>query len=538
MKRSSPMYDILFEKVTVVDGTGAAPYQADVAVAGERIAAIAPALRVNASVVVAGDGLVLAPGFIDIHSHTDANIFQNPFAESKLLQGVTLDVVGNCGLSSFPVTDKRRRMLEEYLAMHEFFFPEGGISWSDLAGFAEQLEKVGIGVNIAPLVGHGALRIAIMGMENRRPDRQEMEKMKRLLEEMLSQGAWGMSTGLIYPPGSFAQAGELIELAEVLAHSRALYASHIRGEGATLLAAIEEALEIGRKSGVTVEVSHLKALGKANWGRGTEALKRLEKARQEGIDVGADQYPYEATETTLSVLLPDWALAGGAQETGNRLADERLLPQLEPEIKRLIAARGDAATIMFTGIASEKLRFLSGKTLADAAALWNLTPEATALRILREDLSAHAAFFSLAAADVEAIMRSDCVAVGSDGLALCAAAANVNTHPRSYGTFPRVLETGFREKNLLPLEKAVYKMTGLPAHRLGLTDRGIIRTGSIADLTLFAPSKIAARATFTAPHQYPAGIRMVTVNGQIAVADGKLTGVLAGRALKKRGKGL
>jgi len=516
-----------------VDGTGGAPYQADVAVAGERIVEIAPALPGAASVVVAGDGLVLAPGFIDIHSHTDANIFQNPFAESKLLQGVTLDVIGNCGLGFFPVAGSRRGVLEEYLALHEFVFPEDGIVWNDMAGFADQLEKAGIGVNLAPLVGHGALRIAVMGMENRRPDRQELEEMKRLLGEMLSQGAWGMSTGLIYPPGSFSRTEELIELAVIIASQRALYASHIRGEGATLFAAIAEAIEIGAKSGAVIEVSHLKALGKANWGRGREALNRLEKARQDGIDIGADQYPYEATETTLSVLLPNWAHAGGTRETGKRLCDANLIPQLQEEIKTLIAERGDAATIMFTGIASGKIRFLSGKTLAEAAALWNLAPEEAVVRILHEDISTHAVFFSLAVADVEAIMESDAVAVGSDGLALDAAAADVKTHPRSYGTFPRVLEAGVRERSLLSLEKAVYKMTGLPARRLGLTDRGTIRTGYSADLVLFDPAKIASRATFENPHQYPEGIRMVIVNGKIAANDGKLTGRLAGRVLRK-----
>jgi len=527
------MYDILFKKVTVVDGSGKTPFEADVAVAGERIAEVAPKLHGDASLVFADPGLVLAPGFIDIHSHTDANIFQNPLAESKLLQGVTLDVTGNCGLGFFPVTDNRKPLLEEYLAMHEFAFPKGGINWTDLAGFADRLDKVGIGVNMAPLVGHGTLRIAVMGMENRQPERREMQEMKRLLAEMLFQGAWGMSTGLIYPPGSFALTEELVELAGVLAHNRALYASHIRGEGTTLLAAIAEAIEIGRKSGAAIEVSHLKALGKANWGLGREALEMLTQASQEGIDIGADQYPYAATETTLSVLLPDWALAGGPHETGKRLLDASLMPLLQEEIKKLIASRGDAATIMLTGSDSEKLRFFSGKTLSETAAFWNMAPEEAALQILREDISAHAVFFSLSSADVEAIMKSELVAVGSDGLALDAAVADINTHPRSYGTFPRILETGVREKRLFSLEKAVYKMTGLPAQRLGLSDRGIIRTGCIADLVLFDQAEIATPSTFAAPHQYPVGIRMVTVNGQIAARDGRATGRRAGRVLRR-----
>jgi N-acyl-D-amino-acid deacylase len=529
------MYDILFQAVTVVDGSGEKPFAADVAVAGGRIVEIAPGLGGTAPVVVAGRGLVLSPGFIDIHSHTDANIFASRSAASKLLQGVTLDVTGNCGLGFFPVAGGRRRMLEEYLAMHEFISPAGGIVWDDMAGFADRLEKTGIGLNMAPLVGHGALRIAVMGLENRPPNREEMDEMKRLLGEMLSQGAWGMSTGLVYPPGSFTRTDELIELAGVLARHRALYASHIRNEGPTLLAAIDEAIEIGRRSGAAVEISHLKALGKANWGRGGEALNRLEKARRENIDIAADQYPYEATETTLCVLLPDWAQEGGVRATRGRLFDARLASALKEQIREQIAERGGAALIAFTGIDSPALRFLSGRTLAEAAFSWKMTPEEAVLRILGEDISTHAAFFSLAADDVAGIMQSSYVCVGSDGLALDAPDPDVKTHPRSYGTFPRVLGRAVRAGKLLSLEKAVYKMTGLPASRLGLTERGIIRVGNIADLTLFDPERITDRATYEAPHQYPEGIRMVLVNGQIAARAGQLTGLCAGRVLRKNG---
>jgi N-acyl-D-amino-acid deacylase len=527
------MTDYLFKNATVVDGSGSPPFKADLAVGGDRITDVGPDLAGSAVEVIDATGLALAPGFIDIHSHTDGTIFKNPLSESKLLQGVTLEVTGNCGLGGFPVSPSRRDQLLGFLKMHDFHLPQEGLAWQDMQSFADKLERIGIGLNLAPLVAHGALRIAVVGSDNRAPGPQEMQEMKALLSTMLSQGAWGLSTGLIYPPGSYAATEELIELASVLARHGSLYASHIRGEGSTLLDAIEEAIRIGRASGVKVEVSHLKALGRANWGRGREALERLEQARQTGVDIVADQYPYEATQTTLAVLIPAWAHAGGVSEMLKQLATEARQPRLQADVRAAITDRGGPDRIRISGVGPERNRSLSGRTITQIAAAWSLPPEDAVIRLVLENEAAvGAVFFSLSEEDLFAILRSDKVAVGSDGSGLSVSDPGAVTHPRSYGTFPRVLGHFVREHNILPLATAVYKMTGLPASRLGIKDRGCIRKGFKADLVLFDPAEVADTATFETPHAYPRGIPIVMVNGALAVRDGKPTGVRAGRVLR------
>lgn len=528
------MNDYLFKNATVVDGTGAAAVEADVAVVADCIAAVGRCLPATAAEVVDGAGLVLAPGFIDIHSHTDGTIFKNPLSESKLLQGVTLEVTGNCGLGSFPVAGERRDQLLGFLKMHDFQLPVEGLGWTDMETFARAVERAGIGLNLAPLVAHGPLRIAVMGSDNRPPMHGELQAMKTLLAAMLSQGAWGLSTGLIYPPGSYAATDELIELAKVLSSHGSLYTSHIRGEGATLMDSIEESIRIGSAAGAKVEVSHLKALGKDNWGKGREALERLERARRAGVDIAADQYPYEATQTTLAVLIPAWAHAGGVSAMLQRLADDAQRPRLQADVRAAVADRGGAERIRISSAGTEAGRALSGRSIAQVAADWGIPPEDAVIRLVTEnEASVGAVFFSLSEEDLLAIMRSDRVAVGSDGSGLSAADHAVVTHPRSYGTFPRVLGRFVREQQVLPLTTAVFKMTGLPADRLGLTDRGRIRPGFKADLVLFDPEEIADTATFENPHAYPQGIRLVMVNGTAAVRDGRPTGARAGRVLRK-----
>jgi N-acyl-D-amino-acid deacylase len=300
------------------------------------------------------------------------------------------------------------------------------------------------------------------------------------------------------------------------------------------MASIDEAVRIGQQAGVKVEVSHLKALGRENWGHGRAALDRLEQARRNGIDIAADQYPYEASQTALSVLVPAWAHAGGVAEMRKRLVDAHSASRLRSDIQAAMQERGGPERIMVCGTDSERLRRVSGRFLSEIAAAWNVDPEEAVMRALQEDASVSAVYFSLSEDDVTAIMRSDHVAVGSDGRAMTAASASAETtHPRSYGTFPRVLGHFVRERGLVSLPAAIRKMTALPAARLGLTDRGRVRPGGAADLVLFDPSIIAARATFEDPHRYPEGISMVMVNGKVAACDGRLTGERAGRALRK-----
>jgi N-acyl-D-amino-acid deacylase len=530
------MNSFLIQGATVVDGSGREPFRADVTIAGDRIAAVAPRIDEPAERRLKGDGLVIAPGFIDIHSHTDATVFTYPLVESKVMQGVTAEVIGNCGIGAFPVNAERREILAGFLKVHDFVLPAGGLSWVEFDDYAARLDRLGLGPNLIALVSHGALRIAAMGAEDRLPTPDELGRMQELLARALEQGAWGMSTGLIYPPGSFAETEELVALAKVLRRYDALYTSHIRGEGATLMTAIDEAIRIGREGGVRVEISHLKAMGKDNWGRGPEALQRLEAARREGVDISADQYPYEATSTSLSALVPAWAHAGGLGELLRRLAVPDLTARLEAGIGEEMNIRGGPNRIFIGSIASSRNGKLSGKNLEEIAALWDCRPEGAVIRLLREEEGAVGAiYFSLSDEDVAAILANDQVAVGSDGRGLSAAGdTGESIHPRSYGTFARVLGLYVRKRGLLSLAQAVHKMTALPAGRLGLRERGVLKPGWMADLVVFDPDVIEDLAQFSNPHLYAAGIVHLFVNGRPLVANGQITGERPGRVLRKK----
>jgi N-acyl-D-amino-acid deacylase len=530
------MFSFLIRHAVILDGTGKEGYKADVGLKGGKIAAIEPELPGPAGGEWDAEGLVLAPGFIDIHSHTDASIFRYPFARSKLFQGVTTEVTGNCGISLFPVNGGSRSLLQEDLQMHGVSLPADGLNWIDFSQYADRLDKEGLGPNLAPLVGHGALRMAVMGADNRPPSPRELKDMADLLDSLLRQGAWGMSTGLIYPPGIFAGTEELIALARVLAEHGALYSSHIRGEASTLLRSVGEAVRIGRETGVKVEVSHLKAIGRPNWGLGKRALEIIKQARLNGIDIAADQYPYEASATTLSVLVPEWAHAGGVSELLNRLKDLSLRSRLLREIESKIDERGGPDCVQIASLGAPKNMSASGHTLSWLAGEWNTSPQQAAVRLLLEENAAvGAVYFSLSEDDLNAIMSSDIISVGSDGRGLDPEGeAGRPTHPRSYGTFPRVLGLFARDKKILPLPTAVYKMTGLPASRVGFTDRGTIKPGLAADLVLFNPETINDKADFHQPHQYPEGIKGVWVAGQSADIDGRLTGQRLGRVLRKK----
>ena len=533
------MYTVLIKDGMVADGAGTPLKRADVAIQKDRIAAVAPGLADTAQTVIDAAGLVVAPGFIDIHTHTDGTVFRYPLAESKIRQGVTTEVTGNCGIGCFPVARERADILLDYLRVHEFDLPPEGLAWIGFAEYSARVAKARPAVNHVPLLAHGALRIAVMGADDRLPTAQEQAAMEEILDRELAAGAWGMSSGLIYPPGSYAATAELVGLAKVLARHGALYTSHIRGESATLLEALEEAVTIGRESGARVEVSHLKAMGKAFWGKGQEALRRIEAARREGVDITADQYPYEASSTSLATLVPPWAHAGGVGEMLKKLADPAYAGKVREGIGQEMAVRGGPERVMIAGVGSERNAGLSGKTMAQIASLWGLTAEEAVIRLLlEEDGKVGAVYFSIAEADMLAILASPYVAVGSDGRGLKAGAAAGATHPRSYGTFARVLGRYAREQGVLSLEQAIYKMTGLSASRLGLPDRGFLRPGAFADVVVFDPAKVNDAATFEAPHQYATGVEHVLVNGRFVVRDGAVTGDAPGRVLQRGPGGL
>lgn len=529
------MYSAIIKNGTVIDGSGNQPYKADIAIQDDRIVEIGTSLNSNALTAIDASELIVAPGFIDIHTHTDNSIFKNNMAPSKLLQGVTSDVTGNCGLGCFPTNSKHLNILEDFLKMDRYTFPKEGLCWNNFADYAKRLETESLGINLIPLISHGALRIAAMGADDRHPTETEQATMNELLATGLKQGAWGMSSGLIYPPSSFANTAELIELAKVLANHKALYASHIRNESTDLLEAVEEAITIGKESGAKIEISHLKAIGQPNWGKGERALRMINTARAIGIDIGADQYPYEASSTSLTALTPQWAQAGGVNELISRLSDPTQHTPLVDAIHKEMSIRGGPDRVMIVAVNSQQNAKFIGKTILQISQSCNCSPEETVLQLLREENAAvTAVYFSISEKDVEAIITSKYVAVGSDGKGLDAQKdSNEAQHPRNYGTFPRVLGHFVREKKLLDLQTAIYKMTGLPAERLRMKDRGLLQVGMYADITIFNAATISDKADFTNPHQYPTGIDYVLVNGKLAVKHGSLTGTAAGRVLHK-----
>lgn len=529
------MLDTKVEGATVLDGTGAAGFRADVGITAEAIVAVGDLSQESAGTTLRASGLTLAPGFIDVHSHSDWRLWVNRRAESKIRQGVTTEVVGNCGFSPAPVNPAFRAALAGFA----LFLPEGmDFSWQSVEEYLRRLDQGGLALNVVQLVGHGALRIAAMGFARRPPSGGELAHMKRLLAESLEGGAWGLSTGLIYAPGSFAETDEIVELARVAGRHRGFYASHIRGEGANLLNAVAEAIRIGREAGLPVEVSHLKAAGRPHWGKVRDALALITAARAEGLDVTADVYPYTASSTTLRTLLPPWALEGGVEAMLERLRDPAIRDRIRSDVEagrtgaeNFVANAGwDGIMIAYAPGRPEA----EGRHLAALAREWATTPLAAAVDlILAAQGKAYMIVFQLEEADLKTALAHPSVMIGSDGSALAPSGplGQGKPHPRSYGTFPRVLARYWRDERLLSLEQAVHKMTGLPAKKLGLKDRGVIRVGAKADLVVFNHKTVADLATYEDPHRYPAGIEHVFVNGRLVIKGGEHTGSLPGRVL-------
>ncbi len=529
------MFDTKIEGATVVDGTGAPGFRADVGITGEVIAAVGDLSREPAGTTLRASGLTLAPGFIDMHSHSDWRLWANRRAESKVRQGVTTEVVGNCGFSPAPVNPSFREDLRGFA----LYLPEGmDFSWGSVEEYLGRFDRGGCALNVIQLVGHGTLRIAAMGLARRKPTAAELDHMKRLVAESLEGAAWGISTGLIYAPGSYAETEEIVELARVAGRHRGFYASHIRGEGAHLLTSIAEAIRIGREGELPVQVSHIKAAGRPHWGKVKDALAMIEAARAEGLDVSADVYPYTASSTTLRALLPGWALEGGLREMRERLHDPATRGRIAAEIEsRRDGGEDHVANAGWGGIMvayAPGVPEAEGRRLAEIARERGVPPAEAAIDlILATDGKGYMILFQLDEADLRAALGHPHVMIGSDGSALATHGelGQGKPHPRSYGTFPRVLARYWREERVLSLEQGIHKMTGLPAKKLGLRDRGVVRVGAKADLVVFDGKTVADRATYERPHQYATGVEYVLVSGRLVIKGGEHTGSLPGRVL-------
>lgn len=538
MSPTAPTGDapILIRGGSLVDGTGAAPSRGDLLIAEGRIARVLPPTRraERGVAVIDAGGLVVSPGFIDLHSHADYTVENESAATGQLAQGVTSIVTGNCGWSPFPVVDAAE--LREWSA----FLGDGpSWAWRDFAGFADRVDAAAPAVHVLPLVGHIATRIAVLGGELRAPGAAELRRMRGLVSDAIGQGAWGLSTGLIYAPGSFAEPDEVAALVADAATAGALYATHLRDETARLLPALEEAIvaaEAARGSGATprLQVSHLKAMGPANHGAVPRALERIDAARDAGLDVAADVYPYTASATTLASRLPGWALDGGAEALCGRLAHHGTRERIRDAVADRFA-RGDfdPAGIVIGELPEGRFSGASGSSLTELGRRLGVGPADAALAVLEAHRGVVGIInHAMSEDDVRTAIRHPHVAIASDGGALEPGGAGAG-HPRAFGTFPRVFSRYVREEGLLTLEEAVRKCTSLPAARLGLRDRGVIREGAVADIAVFDPAGIRDRADYVDPGRLATGVHTVVVDGRIAWSEGRPSGVRAGGVLRR-----
>lgn len=526
------MYDLVIKNGLVVDGTRASPQKMDVCISGESIAAITEHFDAEASKVIDADGLAVAPGFIDIHSHSDGCPLVSYRPESKILQGVTFELCGNCGISILPSTPETREAITEYF-VSDLQLPMENviIDVNTLEDYAEKYNKLPKASNYGLLVGHGTLRGCVMGFGNRDPNEKELSALKQRLAEELTRGAFGMSLGLIYPPSAFAQTWELEALAGVLKEHDAILTVHMRNEGPRVFEAIDEMLGVAERTGVHLQISHLKIMTKSLWGRSQELLDKIDAARARGATVTCDQYPYHASSTSMAAMIPKWAHDGGIPALIKRINNPE--PKLLEGIAAEMESRGGADRVMIASTRGIRPQWES-KTLDVVADELNLSPVEAVIKIMQTCGGVSCTYFSQHEHDVERILRRSDIAVGSDGynFSMDSAITQDSPHPRSFGTFPHALALA-RDNNLLPLQDAVYKMTGLPAEILGLKQRGVLKAGKIADITVFNPNTIKAASSFTDPIKKPVGIEHVIVAGQPIITNGEFTGVTPGKILLK-----
>jgi N-acyl-D-amino-acid deacylase len=524
------MFDLVIRNGLVVDGSGADGFQADIGVQGERIAALGNLAAAEAGAEIDAAGHVVAPGFVDPHTHSDFTILQDRFCTSKIRQGVTTEVAGNCGFSLIPLQPEKLAAVQAYVG-----FMPGTLAWNwrQYRDIVAILNETGTAGNFASLVGHGMARIMAMDFSSARPTTAELAVMAQRVDQALSQGAAGCSLGLAYPPGSYADTGELVQLGRLTAkHPKAVLTAHLRDEGDGVVSSVAEILEIGRATAVPVHISHHKATGPANWGKVAETMGRMEAASRQGIDVTFDVYPYTAGNTTIVSLFPKWSMDRGVGGLIERLAheSERIAGDLQSQAKRV----GGWERIVVATVRTEKNKRFEGKSIAAIAEERHLDETSAVIDLCRDEHGAvNVLLFYIADEDVKAVMRHPLSMFGSDGKVLKTEGplAEGKPHPRNFGAYPRILAKYVREEQALSLPEAIRKMTSRPAERFSLEGRGLLKKGYFADMTIFDPQAVRDAATFQDPKRYPVGIPHVIVNGQVVVRDAELTGALPGKVL-------
>jgi N-acyl-D-amino-acid deacylase len=520
-------FDLLLKNARIFDGAGGPWFKADLAVEGDTITSLGALGGARATIEIDCANAAVTPGFIDAHSHSDLMVFEDASIAPKLMQGVTTELLGQDGIAAAPIRPEHkadwRRHLSGLLGNPDLEWP-----WSTFEEYLSALDAASPGTNLACLVPHGNLRLWTMGMENRRAESTELKEMISLLRECLEIGAVGFSTGLIYPPCSYADEDELAFLCAELVDYGGFIVVHMRNEDARVFEALDEMLRVSERSGAPLHISHLKVAGRPQFGRAGELLGKIEQARERGLEVTFDQYPYTAGSTMLFAILPEWLQEGGPDAMIERLRDSGVRERITAEISRRGASTVAITDIRVAGVASEANRHLEGMNLMEVAdALDKPLIDAVCDLLIEEDLNVSMILFLADEGDVQAILEHPLHVACTDGL------LGGKPHPRLYGTFPRILGHYCRELGVLELPEAIRKMTSAPAARIGLRDRGIVRPGMKADLVVFDPDRVIDTSTYDDPRRYPEGILHVFVNGRHAVKNGQLLEANAGGVLRR-----
>jgi dihydroorotase/N-acyl-D-amino-acid deacylase len=530
-------YDLVIRNGHVIDGTGSPWYAADIGIRAGKIAGIGRLADAPAKRTIDARGMVVAPGFIDMLGQSEMTILVNPHLPSKIFQGITTEVTGE-GSSIAPLNDAILRA--DHVAWEHYGVQP---TWRTFRDYFARLRKQGMGINLASYVGATQVRRMVLGDDDRSPSAAELERMKALVRDAMREGAVGLSTSLQYAPAPYAKTGELIALAAEAARFGGTYASHIRDEGDAIIPALDEAFRIGREAHIPVEIWHLKAAGKSNWGRMPEIVAHIEAARQSGLDVAADTYAYPAAFNTFSAVIPPWAHDGGDQKLIGRLKDPAMRARIRQEMETPSSqwnnewqqVKGPESFVL-SAVQNPRLIPLQGKTIAEIARLWNKDPVDTVFDILIEDEAfTMVGMFIMDEPDVALALRQPWVSICNDsqGSALDGVLGREHPHPRAFGTFPRILRKYVREEKLLTLEDAIRKFTSLPAGRMRFGDRGVLKAGMWADVVVFDPETVRDLATFDRPNQLSEGMRFVLVNGVPVIEEGKMTNALPGKVLTR-----
>lgn len=535
------MYDLIIKNGEIIDGTGKTSFIGDIGIKNGYIKEISPNINTSGLNIIDAGGYIVCPGFIDIDSHSDFSLYANPRAESKVMQGITTEIVGQGGRTPGPINEKYLSDLKLYTSSYvQNRYEKNYWNWKSQMDFVNILKKRGISVNIATLVGFGSIRISVMGFEKRRPTPYEMEKMKSILEDELINGAHGLSLGLDNSPDSLATIDELVEMAKVVKKYDGILSVHMREEGAYLLESINETLEISKRSGVKLQISHLKAAHPQNWGKVKEAIAIISKARQNGMDVDYDVYPYTAYESVLSDVLPTWVRQLSPEKVVECLKKGDVRERIIDDMLDLNSNWGNPMIgsswnmIRIVSMKKSQNKKFEGMNMEEIAEELNLEPHEAAIKLLiDEDGVVKIIFFAMLETDLIDVMKQSMAIFCTDGLAVSPYGdyKDVKVHPRYYGAFPRILGRYVRQKKVLALEDAIYKMTLLPAMKMNLKDRGFIGEGYKADITIFDKNTIVDKSTFNHPHQYPLGVKHVIVNGELVVENHEHTGKLPGEII-------